>query len=98
MSIDKEPITLFLLRLANARAPSPQQASIGRITLSTSPATMQLSELLLALTKYCGAVLSPARTHGKNVNPICQKIEVEKEKKKKKDIMRMQKMLKRMQH
>lgn len=61
--------TLFLLRSANARAPSPPQASRGSMTLSTSPANMQ--SLPSLLTVYCGALLSPARTQGKNVYPIC---------------------------
>lgn len=80
MSKYQEPITLCLLPLAKARTPSPPQASIGTITLSTSPATMQSSEKLFPLTKYCGAVLSPASTHGKNVNPICPKIDRRKQK------------------
>lgn len=62
--------TLFLLILAKARAPSPPHASIGRITLSTSLASLQpFSKEALFLTKYCGALLSPASTHGKNVCP-----------------------------
>lgn len=64
--------TLFLLLLAKARAPSPPQASIGRTTLSTSLANMQpFSKDSLFLTRYCGALLSPASTHGKNVYPNC---------------------------
>lgn len=80
MSKYQEPITLCLLPLAKARTPSPPQASIGTITLSTSPATMRSSEKLFPLTKYCGAVLSSASTHGKNVNPICPKIDRRKQK------------------
>ena len=57
--------TLFL---AKARVPSPPQASLGRITESTSLANMKpLSMDSEFLTKYCGALLKPASTHGKNV-------------------------------
>lgn len=63
--------TLFILLLANATAPSPPQALIGRITLSTSLDVMQpLSLVSEFLTEYRGALLSPASTQGRNVYPI----------------------------
>lgn len=42
------------------------------MTLSTSLANMQpLSKEAEFNSKYCGALLSPASTHGKNVYPNC---------------------------
>lgn len=66
-------IYTFLLSLqAKARAPCPPQASIGRMTLSTSLANMQpFSKDADFKSKYCGALLSPASTQGKNVYPNC---------------------------
>ena len=66
--------TLFFSFFAKAIAASPPQASIGRITLSTSLANMQpVSKDGDFVSTYCGALLSPASTHGKNVYPNCRK-------------------------
>lgn len=56
---------------AKERRPFPAQASMGTMTLSTSFDKMQaLSITFESVTRYCGALLSPASTHGKNVYPI----------------------------
>jgi len=63
--------TFLLLFLAKARHASPPQASLGRITESTSFANMHpFSKDLESIAKYWGALLRPASTHGRKVYPI----------------------------